>query len=252
MRIYRKILIVVILFLGLILADRVFTENIKYGGEELVEAFGNTKFRIEDTELNVWGEYIPKYMKKEEMAEVVENVALKLGIKEYHEDFVDVKDKKVYTIEKSSKDAHTKIQLVEIVESTDNGTFKARNYLTISIKLYDKYKSIGYYENRLVKLYDQMEIVPTKGLIITASQYGEVSIEVAQEVMEGIVLALKGEVKSIVALDEVNSVYGYSKYMEDFVVANGERINMDLAISYNEKEEKTYLYVATPVITFEY
>ncbi|PKM51555.1 MAG: hypothetical protein CVV02_06365 [Firmicutes bacterium HGW-Firmicutes-7] len=252
MRIYRKILIVVILLTSLIITDKIIKDNTTYGGKDLVEAFGNTQFRIENTELNIWGEYIPKYMVKEEMCKVVEEVALKLGIENYHEDYVDVKDKKVYTIEKSSKDAHTKIQLVEIVEGTEDGTFKARNYLTVNIKLYNKYKSVGYFEKKLGKLYDEMDIVATKGLIITASQHGEISQAVAEEVMESMVYALKGEIKSIVEQEQLKSAYAYSKYMEDYVVTNGEKINMDLAITYNEIEEKTYFYVATPVITFEY
>jgi hypothetical protein len=238
--------------ISLILIDNVIDEDLVYGGEELVEAFGNTEFRIEDTELNVWGEYIPQYMTKEEMSMVVEGVAFKLGIENYHADFVDVKDKKVYTIEKSSNDAHTKIELVEIVENIDNGTFKARNYLTVNIKLYNKCKSIGYFEDEINKIYSDMEMIATKGLIITASQLGEISDENAKMVMEDIVEALKGEVKSMVSIQELKSAYGYSKYMDDYVVSNGEKINMDLAMTYNEIENKTIFYVATPVITFEY
>ena len=40
--------------------------------------------------------------------------------------------------------------------------------------------------------------------------------------------------------------------MKDFVVSKGEKVNMDLAVTYNEEENKTYLYAATPVITLEY
>lgn len=48
------------------------------------------------------------------------------------------------------------------------------------------------------------------------------------------------------------SVSAFSKAIREAVDDNGSRVNLNLAIRYNSFEKKTYLWLATPVITTEY
>lgn len=249
---YRRGLIVVIIVLCTIIIGRIIEDKKIYGSNQLVEALSVTTFKIECAELNLSGEYMPKYMTKDEMKVVVEMVAQYLGIENYEESFEEIEDRVTFTIDKKASAAHTHIQLVEKTEHLDQGTFIARNYLTVNIKLSNQCNSIGYFENQLSKLYEDLEIQPSKGLIVTATQQGIVSEQEAKDVMLDIIQALNGEIREIYMDDEYHSAYGYSKFMKDFVISKGEKVNMDLAVTYNEEENTTYLYAATPVITSEY
>lgn len=48
------------------------------------------------------------------------------------------------------------------------------------------------------------------------------------------------------------SVSAYSPNIEEYIKVNGKKVNLNLAIRYNSYENKTYLWLATPVITTEY
>jgi hypothetical protein len=48
------------------------------------------------------------------------------------------------------------------------------------------------------------------------------------------------------------SVSAYTPDIGRSIVVNGNRINLNLAIRYNSYEDKTYIWLATPVITTEY
>ncbi|TYQ14645.1 UNVERIFIED_CONTAM: TATA-box binding protein [Acetivibrio alkalicellulosi] len=48
------------------------------------------------------------------------------------------------------------------------------------------------------------------------------------------------------------SVSAYSPAINDSININGKKVNMNLAIRYNSHENKTYIWLASPVITTEY
>lgn len=48
------------------------------------------------------------------------------------------------------------------------------------------------------------------------------------------------------------SVSAYSPLIEDSINVNGKEININLATRYNAIEDRTYLWLATPIITTEY
>lgn len=48
------------------------------------------------------------------------------------------------------------------------------------------------------------------------------------------------------------SVSAFSSAIKETVNDNGNKVNLNLAIRYNSYEEKTYIWLATPVITTEY
>jgi galactitol-specific phosphotransferase system IIB component len=48
------------------------------------------------------------------------------------------------------------------------------------------------------------------------------------------------------------SVSAYSPFIRESVKVNGSKINLNLAIRYNSFENRTYIWLATPVITTEY
>lgn len=51
---------------------------------------------------------------------------------------------------------------------------------------------------------------------------------------------------------ELVSVSAFSPSIGDYVRVNGKRINLNVAVRYNSYEGKTYIWLASPVITTEY
>ena len=48
------------------------------------------------------------------------------------------------------------------------------------------------------------------------------------------------------------SISAYSPYIDNTIELEGKRLNMNIALRYNAYEDKTYIWLATPVITIEY
>ncbi len=250
--VYKKIFAyVIVIVVGVLLMRGVQTSSIE-GSKKFVEAFADTTFQLNEAELNIWGEYMPKYMQMTEIGEVVKAAASSLGIEGVTPVIEESDTKKTYTLTKTALEATTRVQFVEIISPVDGQTYQAKNYLIVNLVLHNKCQSITYFQELLGDYFAKLEMRPTIGLTITASKSGAVSENKAKAIMTQLVQALNGEVKSVYFEDELKSVYGYTKDVEDYVTANGEKINMDLSVTYNELEDKTYLYGAIPVINFEY
>lgn len=252
MKKYQKSLTILIIIFCIIAAIRIIDKNIVYDGGKLVEAFNVTAFNIEETQLNIWGEYMPKYLTMNEIKDIGKQIAEDIGIQDYDESIEDTEVKKVYTIEKNSIHANTKIKIIETIELLESGTYRPKNLIMVNLTLYDRYLSIGYFENKIVSIFKELTIDPNKGIIVTASREGKVSELAAREIMRGVIKSLEGDIKEMITNNDLKSAYGYSNHMNEFVISKGEKINMDVAITYNELEEKTYLYAGIPVITFGY
>ena len=48
------------------------------------------------------------------------------------------------------------------------------------------------------------------------------------------------------------TIYAYSPYISDYEIQDGEAVNINIAMYYNEKEDQTYLYAAVPLVGLDY
>jgi len=52
--------------------------------------------------------------------------------------------------------------------------------------------------------------------------------------------------------DLVTSVSGYSPYSKDYIVTNGNKMNLQVAVHYDAHQGKTRVLVGSPIVTIEY
>lgn len=83
---------------------------------------------------------------------------------------------------------------------------------------------------------------------------GKLSIEKRQQVAKDIFREFGGaEVMSSQAEDENYYVaYGYTLGIDKVKIVNGRKINLNVAISYDEKEQVTHIIVGTPLINSDF
>lgn len=250
---YKKIFVLILIVSLIIYVSNIFGNNRFDGNERLIEALAYSTFKLESADINIWGEYKPKYMTIDEMKSLVVQLSNELGIDEnYNEIIEDTDERRSYSIEKEGMYSLTTIKLIEIIENVQDDTFKANNYIVINITLYDRCQSILYFEKKLLKSYKNLGIEPITNLTITGSRSGNITEVQAKEIMHNIIQALDGQVRESYYTDYLKTVYGYTRHIDDYILSKGEKINMDIAITYDEEENKTYIYGAVPVITIEY
>ncbi|MCT4542008.1 MAG: YwmB family TATA-box binding protein [Vallitalea sp.] len=248
----KKILCGILIICCLLATNRI-ERTVINGEEKLLTTFNESDFTLCETDLNVWGEYSKSYMSETEMKILGLKIAVALGLDpEYKTDFICEDNKKVYTVEKKTELADTNIKVVEVIEKVPNNSLKVENYIIVNIILRDRCNSIIYYRDKIKDIYKNMNIYSRDNLTITSKHKGKIDQAKANEIIKEITKEMKCEIKDSYKTEDIYSVYGYSNYINEHVITEGEKINMDLALTYNEIENITYLYVAIPVITIDY
>lgn len=51
---------------------------------------------------------------------------------------------------------------------------------------------------------------------------------------------------------QLYTIYGYTPYVKEYEYQERKKVNINLAMYYNELEDKTYAYAAIPVIGLDY
>ena len=52
--------------------------------------------------------------------------------------------------------------------------------------------------------------------------------------------------------EELYTIYGYTRHEREYVYQNGERVNVNIALTYDETQDKTRIHMAVPFISRSY
>ncbi|HHW68357.1 MAG: hypothetical protein PWP07_51 [Epulopiscium sp.] len=243
-----------IVFLGFlaIVYSVVFLQigNNKNGERTLLSAFNNSEFETIQINLNSWGLLSQSFSDLEEMKKESKRITDALGI--YEIDHTEEKDSETFrefTVIRASQNAKTTVKLETIKYEEQNS---ASTYVVIDMILYGQYNSIPYLKEEIDSIFSENNIKPTTNITIAGTLKDVLSKEEKEKIAKNIMKDIGAKIEETYETDEIYSVYGYTRLIDDWLISNGKKINVNLAFHYNEYEGSTYLYLATPVITVDY
>lgn len=129
---------------------------------------------------------------------------------------------------------------------------KDRCYVTLYIVNSSATTILPAIKSRITNLLHQYGVKTGINTCFTGRYPGRLNNNEMNEICAGIFK--RTEARKIDGIRENNliSVSAYSKTMGESVVVDGKRVNLNFAARYNSYEDKTYIWLATPLITTEY
>lgn len=125
-------------------------------------------------------------------------------------------------------------------------------YVSLNIVNKGSYSAVEKIIDKINMVFENRKIQPDVNVCLTGVQSGKKSKTAMNDLCQK---ALK-EVKAakIEGMDDGRtiSISAYSPIIEDWINVNGNKINLNIAARYNNNENKTYFWLATPIITTEY
>lgn len=89
-------------------------------------------------------------------------------------------------------------------------------------------------------------------MVIKGKIYGKIDKEQENKIAKGILRSFRAKEIFNGQNDEHMNVYGYTKILQDYVAIGSEKININVAFSYNEQENITYVYIGSPIVNYDY
>lgn len=125
-------------------------------------------------------------------------------------------------------------------------------YIVLDVILYNCNNQILTVKESLDKLFRNLNVENKTNISITGIYKGNMSTYQKKLTTIDIMKNIHAITREDYVTDEVYSVVGYTNKIREYIYSGKRKININLALRYNSYEDKTYLYLATPVITVEY
>lgn len=145
-------------------------------------------------------------------------------------------------------DQRIHISILKDVEASPANDYRLSVSLVNTSHRLDGAESILRITNAL-KHYD---VEPEVNISITGCLKGNLPEKEVEELCNRVFDSINADKVEGINEDGLISVSAFSPSISDTIRVNGRRVNVNLASRYNSYEGKTYIWLATPVITTEY
>lgn len=222
---------------------------------QISEAFMGTKVVTPTSSIDIAGKCASTKIALEEKKLFLHQIADKIGLDLEETDFVEKnnKDATELYVERKSKDAFTKMQFVSVDVSDEEEEPIINNYVMIHLEIYDQIDAVMNYKRLIQDIFQKLEITQESSYVqYTGSYPGNLALSNKNKIANKMMRSLKGRVMYENRTDDFYTVYAYSGSLRDYISVGGSKINIQIAMNYNEVTDKTMVYLATPIMNGSY
>ncbi len=249
-----KIVLYVIAMLTVVVVIQLTVNRGFLDDKKLVKTFEDTKVKPVKGTLQVVGNFGDKYLTTEDKEKLIDHVSSKLGITDTLEKKVVKGNTTISVTAKAKGEASmTDIEAISITSENKERIKQTTQYLYVTIDIYDNMSSVIGYKNIIEDTLEEVGLKSVDSSILLTGVYqGKLSLLDKNRVTNDILEELQASVTADNRSDSIYTVYAYTKNLSNSIEIQGEKVNLNIGFSYDEKKEETTLYLATPIINVDY
>ncbi len=245
-----RIALICLVGLWIIAGTRYVTEKIIYRERNLKEAFAIVSPGSTTGTVALTARLPESYLTEEDQKQLICFVADRIGLTVDTEPESVAEDSKTgFYYRKKAKRADTAIKILGVRDVTGD----KRYYLFVGLNLAeDKGDGIAYFRKKVGELATELELLEVQCSVQLSGRFPQdMTLAARNHLTDRILSKLGCEVVCENREEELYTVYAYTKGMDEYIVSGNDRINVQLAMYYDEIKKETVLCVASPVITAE-
>ncbi|MGL4911459.1 MAG: YwmB family TATA-box binding protein [Romboutsia sp.] len=233
-----------LMFAGILISYADIKSNDEY--YKLIETFNNTQANFKF--YNIKANSIVNYdISKNEMRDICIEIVNNLGLEESNIKWEEKWNKKENQIYAEIKTEEKNISIICIKKN------QTESYIIVDILENKVYKSIvdiyTILEETLKKHTHKVDI----NTCISGEYTKKLQINKYDDILDEILYNMNAEEIDRVEEENFMSVTAYSKILhENYLEYLGNKINLNIGMRYSEDEDKTLIYIATPIIKLDY
>lgn len=228
----------------------------------IMEAFVNTNSGLMESTLEITATYGNEYLTEEDKKSLISYVTSGLGVSMNHEvETSSSSNRQEMAFTREAKRAETTVKVVSVYNEDATQAFKQVNkkeanvtqYIMVRLTIYeDVSNDILSYESKLKEVLKGLEIAENN--INTTLQFsgafaGNLSLDTKNKIADRMINSLQGEIVYENREDNLYTIYGYTGLLNEYITVDNSKINIQVAMTYEENSDRTKIYLATPVIS---
>jgi predicted nucleic acid-binding protein len=249
----KKIMVFLIAVIWTFLGISYIRERHMVDDSMIVEAFSKTAFSNEESTISIDGEYTGEYLATGGAKVLLAEIAKKLGIDENY-DLTQQREEQrgEIVLTKQAKRANTILKFITLETETKDNAISTKQYVSAEIQLLDTADCALAYKNKLEEILKSNHVSGEVTVSLKGKYPGELDLEKRNVIADDLLEKLDTDIKTEQRSNDMYVIYGYSKYISEYKKVGNQKINVSLAMNYNEEEESTYIYLSTPIINEDY
>lgn len=220
----------------------------------ILDAFINTNPEVSSSELEVAADYGKGYLSEADRRDLILYIASEIGL-QVNDDVVTNRkgnDCEVY-IEKKNKNAETLIKLVSVELENSNGIAEINHYILVRLTIYENMDSLLGYRDLIKDIFKNLNVKNIQtNMQVNGNYKGKLTLDEMNEIANSMVTNLQGKIAYANRQDDLYTIYAYSGLLDEYVNSIGNKINIHIAIDYDEDTDSTKILLGTPVINGGY
>ena len=198
-----------------------------------------------DTYIEGYGKFGVCYLTQEEKERLVENIASALGITSSY-GLATVCGDEVNTTVLSKEGVNGSVTIKAITQEPQ------AQYVYVNITVYNNIDCAGFYRELVEGMFDAMGIQGNVNMNLVGSLEGALNSTEKNELADGLLDRLGAKVVTENRDNDIFTIYAYSKGAGSYITIGGNKINMNIAIGYDEEQDRTKVYLASPINSLDY
>ena len=221
-----------------------------------------------DTYIEGYGKFGVCYLTQEEKEKLVKNIASALGItSSYGLAMVYEEEVNTTVLSKNSVNGSVTIKAItqeqqgtdntatedeQAYDSTTESGLAANQYVYVNITVNNDMDCASSYRELVEGVFDAMGIQGNVNMNLVGSLEGALNSTEKNELADGLLDRLDAKVVAENRDSDIFTIYAYSKGAGSYITIGGSKINMNIAIGYDEEQNRTKVYLASPVNSLDY
>ena len=198
-----------------------------------------------DTYIEGYGKFGVCYLTQEEKERLVENIASALGITSSY-GLATVCEDEVNTTVLSKESVNGSVTIKAITQEPQ------AQYVYVNITVYNNIDCAVSYRELVEGMFDAMGIQGNVNMNLVGSIEGALNSTEKNELADGLLDRLGAKVVAENRDSDIFTIYAYSKGAGSYITIGGNKINMNIAIGYDEEQDRTKVYLASPINSLDY
>ena len=198
-----------------------------------------------DTYIEGYGKFGVCYLTQEEKEKLVKNIASALGITSSY-GLATIYEEEVNTTVLSKESVNGSVTIKAITQGQQS------QYVYVNITVYNNIDCAGSYRELVEGMFDAMGIQGNVNMNLVGSLEGALNSTEKNELADGLLDKLGAKVVAENRDSDIFTIYAYSKGAGSYITIGGNKINMNIAIGYDEEQDRTKVYLASPINSLDY
>jgi hypothetical protein len=219
----------------------------------LMTAFDASDGQLEGTNISIWSQIKDGDYTLEEMEEISLECASILDLEKDAE--IDITEDGDYNKIMVTNQKDEDIYITIVMENFKKEGLSIESYLLIDLYLSNHYKDICQVEEIILDYFTKQGFEYQYAMTIYGTFSNKLNTDIMREVIGKTFESIEGQI--IEGMEETEygqmvSLTGYSPKLENNIQLAGDQINLNAAMRYSEHDDKTYIWIGTPLIATEY